>query len=70
MRKLVYDCINKYGICEKSVTTLALANAFKAALHGNHVIQKCVEMDSARKSAVAFGKHRKEYLLAKKAISG
>lgn len=62
MRKLVYDCVNKYGICEKSVTTLALTNAFKAESHGNHVIQRCVEIDSARKPAVTFGKHRKEYM--------
>ena len=62
MRKLIYDCVNKYGICEKSVTTLALANDFKAEHHGNHVIQRCVEIDSDRKSAVAFGKHRKEYM--------
>ena len=59
MRKLVYDCVNKYGIHEKSVTTLSLANAFKAEARGNRTIQRCVDIDSDRKSATAFGKHRK-----------
>lgn len=66
MRKLVYDCINKYGIHEKSVTTLALANAFKAEAYGNHVIQRCIDFNENSKAIIAFGKHRKEFMEARK----